>query len=107
MAVTFDFSGPVVSAFISWNPPTPSKGINATVNATIPIPPSQFVRQRHKLMLLGKVSMLLKIVAPVVANPLTLSKIASVKFGIAPEKYKGIEPKRLVKIQQQATTRYV
>ena len=45
-----------------------------------------------------------KIVAPVVVNPETLSKNASVMFGIVPEKIYGSAPKILVNVQASATT---
>lgn len=45
-----------------------------------------------------------RIVEPVVENPLTLSKNASVKSGIYPPIQNGIIPKRLVKIHARATT---
>ena len=53
-------------------------------------------------MEIGKISTLLRIVAPVVVKPETASKKASVKEGKYPEKYSGIEPSKLEKIQQQA-----
>ena len=62
----------------------PRIGRSATVRATIPMPPSQWVRHRHMLMLRGRVSISERIVDPVVENPETLSKTASVMLGIAP-----------------------
>src|SRR5574344_890467 len=102
--VNLPFSGPVVSAWMSWKPPTPNSGRSATVSATIPMPPSQWDWQRHRLILLGRDSMSERMVAPVVVNPLTLSKTASVIDGIAPLENNGRAPKRLAKIQPSATT---
>ena len=41
--------------------------------------------------------------APVVVKPDTVSKRASMKLGIAPEKMKGSAPKRLIKTQLAET----
>ena len=80
------FSGPVVSALISLNPPTPKIGIKATVRTTIPIPPSQCIWHRQRFIERGKISTSEKIVAPVVENPETLSKKASVNDFANPDK---------------------
>jgi hypothetical protein len=55
------------------------------------------------LILRGRFSISERIDAPVVENPLTLSKTASVNEGIYPLVNKGKAPKRLVKIHAGAT----
>ena len=79
--VSFALSGPVVSALMRRNPPTPRSGISATASAITPRPPSQCVSQRQKFTLSGRPSTLERTDAPVVVNPLTLSNTASVNVG--------------------------
>ena len=68
------FSGPVVSAFISWKPPTPRSGIRATVKAIIPIPPSQWVSVLQTFIDFGSDSTSSKIEKPVVEKPAAIEK---------------------------------
>ena len=75
----------------------------ATRNTRTPIPPIQCVKLLQKRRHLGSASTSLKIEAPVVVNPETVSKNASIKFGIAPDKKKGSEPKILITIHDSAT----
>ncbi len=58
----------------------------------IPMPPIHWVKLRQKCSDLGKASMLIRVELPVVVNPQTLSKKASVKEGIAPPIRKGSVP---------------
>ena len=102
--VNLPFSGPVVSALISWKPPTPKIGSSATVSITIPMPPIQCIWHLHKFILRGKTSMSFTIVAPVVEKPLALSKNASVRLGMAPLAYSGMTPKAVAVSHATATT---
>ncbi len=43
---------------------------------------------------------------PVVVNPDMVSKKASVKLGIAPERINGKQPNKLIQIQPQTTIKY-
>ena len=52
----------------------------------------------------GSASTSEKIDAPVVVKPETVSKSASIKFVVIPEKRKGSEPKILSVIQEIATS---
>ncbi len=53
-------------------------GATATTRTTMPTPPSHWLRLRHSRMASGSSSMVSISVAPVVVNPLMLSKKASV-----------------------------
>ena len=76
--VSFALSGPVVSALMRRNPPTPRSGISATASAITPRPPNQCVSHRQRLTLCGRSSTAASTDAPVVVKPLTLSNAASV-----------------------------
>ena len=67
------------------------------------MPPIQCVKLRQKISDFGSASTSLKIDAPVVVKPETVSKSASSKFGIAPVRKKGNEPKKLKTIQARPT----
>jgi len=75
----------------------------AKVRTKIPIPPSQWVKDRQNSIPLGKTSISVIIVAPVVVNPDTVSKNASTKEGILPENTKGKEPKKDTKTHPNVT----
>ena len=79
--VSFALSGPVVSALMRRKPPMPRSGISATASAITPKPPSQCVSHRQRFTLHGRLSTSESTDAPVVVNPLTLSKTASVNVG--------------------------
>jgi hypothetical protein len=68
-----------------------------------PMPPSHWVSARQKSRLGGIASTSVKIEAPVVVKPETVSKKASVKDGIAPENKKGSEPKKEKSSQPKVT----
>ena len=85
-AVNLSLSGPDASALMSRKPPAPSMGIIATPSATMPMPPSQWVVQRHTFTLRGSASTFASTVAPVAVKPLTLSKSASLRELNAPLK---------------------
>ena len=86
------FVGPVVSEFaMSW-PLIPNTGRRAVMNTIIPIPPSQWVKERQNSIERGRTSISVSMEAPVVVNPEQLSKKASAKDGIAPDNMNGNEP---------------
>ncbi len=68
------FIGPGVSARTTWWPPTPSRGRMATASTRMPMPPIQISVARHRLIDGGKVSRLVRTVAPVVVSPDIASK---------------------------------
>ena len=68
-----------------------------------PMPPVQWVRQRHINMLGGKSLKDLAVVTPVVVNPETLSKTAANGSAGLNKKY-GMEPNKHTKSQPQPTT---
>ena len=67
----------------------------AIMKTRTPIPPTQWVSARQNMRLLFIVSKLVRILAPVVVKPLTVSNNASIKEGIAPEMKNGRAPKTL------------
>lgn len=75
------------------------------MNTRIPIPPSQWVKERQNNMDLGSASMSVKIVDPVVVKPEQDSKKASATSGIAPDAKNGIAPMTEATIQVTETTR--
>ena len=81
------------------------KGITAITKTSTPIPPTQWVRQRQKFIHLGRPSISLRIVDPVVVKPDTTSKNASSNRGMHPENRKGSAPKKDHRIQASATIR--
>jgi hypothetical protein len=77
----------------------------ATVRTTMPIPPSQWVRDLQNRTDRGRGSIAVRIEAPVVVNPLIVSKNASVYEGMAPERTKGTAPTAEAAIQLAVTIR--
>ena len=61
----------------------------------IPIPPSHWIIDLQKRILLGRLSIVVSTEAPVVVKPETVSKNASSGWGKNPDKAKGMAPKRL------------
>ena len=82
----------------------PAIGIIAIIKTITPIPPIQWEKLRHISIHFDKSSTLVKIDAPVVVNPDTISKTASTIFGISPLTTKGIAPTILIIIQLRDTT---
>ena len=70
----------------------PNTGSRAVINTIIPIPPSQWVKERQKSMERGSTSTSVSIDEPVVVKPEQLSKKASVKLYIVPEITNGSAP---------------
>ena len=69
------------------------------------MPPSQWVVALQRSKALGISSILVRMLAPVVVNPLMVSKSASINEGIYPDKKKGRAPKREEVIQLSVTKR--
>ena len=99
--------GPGASARKSCIPPTPSRGRMARLSTTMPMPPSHWIIERQSRgprcsptvtaspvsgSVTTRCSMSERIDAPVVVNPLTDSKAASVNDGICPDNQKGMAP---------------
>jgi len=74
-----------------------------TISTSIPIPPTQWVKDLQKRIPLGKASTLSMTVAPVVEKPDTDSNKASEKESTLPDKIKGNEPKRDAKTHAKVT----
>jgi hypothetical protein len=64
------------------------------------------VKLRQKSRLFGNASTFGRIVEPVVVNPETVSKNASIKLGIYPLIKKGSAPKSDIRIHESATITY-
>ena len=77
---------PGTSALNKWKLPIPRAGKIAIESSMIPIPPNHWVRFRQNRIPRGIESILVRIVAPVVVNPLMLSKKASINSGQAPDR---------------------
>ena len=84
--------GPVVSARMIFWPPMPSLGRIAMVSTSTPMPPSQWVNERQNRMPLGRCSISVRMVDPVVVKPEAVSKYASARLGMAPDSTKGRAP---------------
>ena len=67
------------------------------------MPPIQWVKERQNKMPLCRCSISVRIVAPVVVKPDTVSNSASIYEGIAPEITNGNAPNKLSTIQLSAT----
>ena len=108
-AVDFTFGaslltfGPGLSAFIKNMLSLPDNCTIAIKNTSTPIPPIQCVKLRQKISDFGNASTSVKMDAPVVVNPETVSKTASAKSFIYPENTNGNAPKILITIQLNAT----
>ena len=75
----------------------------AKTKTKTPMPPTRWVKLLQNIMDLFRLSTSGNIVAPVVVNPLTLSKKASIIFGISPLITKGRAPKNEINNQDKAT----
>ena len=95
--------GPGDSAFIMCIFCPPDSGKNAITNTSTPIPPTQCVKLRHISIDFGSASTSVKMDAPVVVKPETVSKSASINEGIAPDRKNGSAPKTDSAIQLNAT----
>ena len=68
------FIGVGTSALYNWRPPMPSKGRIATTSTITPMPPTQCMKVRHRLIDSGRSSSPVSTVAPVAVRPETASK---------------------------------
>jgi len=95
--------GPATSAWKSCMPPICSMGRMASPRTMIPMPPSQWVRARQKLMLGGMTSTSMMILDPVVVKPDMDSKKASTNDGMTSDRRKGRAPRKEMAIQLSTT----
>ena len=81
------------------------EGSSAVASTKMPMPPSQWVKARHRRMPLGRDSMSVRMVAPVVVKPELASKIQSqmVLKPPPPLKKKGSPPATPVNSQMRPT----
>ena len=98
--------GPGTSARIRCIPwPSPAlMGRMAITNTSTPMPPTQWVKLRQNSTPRPRGSISVRMLAPVVVKPETVSKKASTKLGISPEITKGRAPKTDISTQARATT---
>ena len=66
--------GPGDSAFMTWRVRAPREGKRAMVRTRMPMPPSQWVKERQKRMPLGRPSTARRMEEPVVVKPEMHSK---------------------------------
>ena len=95
--------GPGLSARMRKMVCPPASGSTISMNTSTPIPPTQCVRQRHSMEAWDSASTSLRMVAPVVVKPETVSKSASTKNGISPLSTNGSAPITARMSQQSAT----
>ena len=101
----FSTTGPGTSALKSCMPPIPSMGRIAIENRMIPMPPSHWIMLRQNSIDSGSPSICFRTVEPVVVNPETVSKKASVRPVKVPPNRNGNDPKRDAMIQPSDTIR--
>ena len=94
LGISLEKVGPGLSARARCAVRPDSLGRIATVSTSTPMPPIQWVNDRQNSTPLGRDSISVRIVEPVVVNPLTASKYASARQGIAPENQAGSAPNR-------------
>ena len=96
--------GPGLSAFIRFifDPDALFIGMIANRNTRTPIPPIQCVKHLQNIIPWDIVSTSLRILAPVVVSPDTVSKSAFVNDGISPDITNGIQPNILSSTQLNA-----
>ena len=78
-------------------------GSTASTNTSTPMPPTQWVKLRQKRMPWVSASTSVRMLAPVVVKPDTVSKNASTNRGICPLMVKGRAPNRESRIQLAPT----
>ena len=61
--------GPGDSAFMTWRVRAPREGSSAMVSTRMPMPPSQWMKERQKRMPRGRGSTAVRMDAPVVVKP--------------------------------------
>ena len=80
----------------------PVIGTTARRKTRTPIPPIQWVSERHIRDVCDMASTLVRMLAPVVEKPEAVSKTASVKEGISPVRINGMHPAILNTTQESA-----
>ena len=83
--------------------PTPRIGNTAMNSTTMPMPPTQWVRQRHRLVARDRPSTSATTVPPEVVKPETASKTAAIGSGIEPSSTIGSPPTTPSRIHVNAT----
>src|SRR5690554_4875113 len=101
--VNLSGDGPGLSALKICSPPTPNDGKIARVKTRIPIPPSQWAKDRQNKTPLGRLSTSGITVEPVVVRLEVASKKASARLGTLPERTKGKAAKKDVSVQPKVT----
>ena len=81
----------------------PIWGKTANAKTRIPIPPMRCVKLRQNKLECANASTSVKILEPVVVNPLVVSKNASTKRGMSPLITKGIPPNKENNTHDKAT----
>ena len=84
--------GPGLSAFMRFILEPPDIGTTARRKTSTPIPPIQWVRDLQRSEMWDSASTFVRILAPVVVKPDTVSNIAFVNEGISPVTTKGRHP---------------
>ena len=101
---SLDTDGPVLSERIRWISPPPLESDWVIItNTRTPMPPTQWVKLRQNKLDLLSASTSVRMLAPVVVKPDTVSKNASTKEGISPLNTKGNAPPKLSTAQPKAT----
>ena len=86
-------------------PPPDWVGVNASRNTRMPMPPSQWLKLRHSRRPRLMASTFVRMDAPVVVKPDTISNTASTYEGICPLNTKGKQPsmERTIQASEVAT----
>ena len=74
---SLETEGPGLSAFMMCIFCPPDRGTKAIMKTSTPMPPTQWVKLRHMSIHLGRGSTAVRMEAPVVVKPETVSKTAS------------------------------
>ena len=102
--ISLPTTGPGISARMMWMERSVTLGTSAITNTSTPMPPTQWVKLRQNRMPRPRASISVRMLAPVVVKPETVSKKASTKWGISPEMTKGMAPNSDMRIHAKATT---
>ncbi len=94
--------GPGLSALMRFMLDPPVIGTTARRKTRTPIPPIQWVSERHISDVCDIASTFVRMLAPVVVKPEAVSNTASVKEGISPVSMKGMQPAILSTSQERA-----
>jgi len=83
----------------------PNEGRITNIKTTMPIPPIKCIEERQNSNPFGRASILLRIVAPVVVYPETLSNNAFTSVNSPPQSNRGNIPMKQEIIQLNTTTK--